>query len=188
MFIGLLFVFGFVIPIAYVIGTYNGFIRRRADIREMWSNVKTEYQRRIDLMINVVASVKSYKKFEKSTLKEVTAMRRMDMPNLEKLGMTKGIKTMQGLDAVFSKLLAVFEAYPDLKAIQQYNKFSDEMAETENRINIARTSYNELVRVYNVDVDSFPSNIIAKVFRFGKEFKYFERDKEVEKGFRARLD
>ena len=152
----------------WTIGTYNWFVNAKQNVKNQFSNIKTEYQRRLDLFYNIVQSVKSYKNFEKSALVEVIQARSQGFTGSPK----KDIKTMGELDNLFSKLMVLFEKYPDLKAIQQHNKLFDEIRVTEDRINIARTDYNAVVRDYNVGVKSFPQSLVVGMFKFQDEEFY----------------
>lgn len=157
--------FGFIILITagYAIGTYNFFQSYIQNIKTQWSNIKTEYQRRYDLFINLAEAVKSYKKHEKSTLLEVIKLR----GGIEFKGDIKSqMKKMNSLDKFFSKLSVVFERYPELKSNEQHNILMNEVRITEDRLNIARTDYNDIVREYNTKIKVFPSSIIAGMFHF----------------------
>lgn len=171
------------ITIGGVVSSYNGFVTLRQDIKTQFSNIVTEYQRRTDLFYNLVQSVKSFKKHEKSTLKEVIEARSLSFGNSKK----QDLKNMKNLDGLFSKLLAVFERYPELKSNEQHNKLMDEVRITEDRINVARTDYNSIVNTYNVKVKRFPSNIIAGMFNFDLE-KYFKGQEGVENSPKIELD
>lgn len=171
----ILAIIGFIvlITIGWIIGNYNEFINSKVSIETQWSNIKTEYQRRADLFYNLVQSVKSHMKFEKGTLIEVTKMRNANLGSPSPESLSK----MKGMDAFFSKLIATFEAYPNLKSIEQYNRFTEEIRITEDRINIARTDLNDIIREYNINVRSFPTNILAKMFGFTKEKFYINEEK-----------
>jgi len=177
-------VIGFLIMITlgYVIGTYNSLVSNREDIRTQFSNIKTEYQRRADLFYNLVQATKSYKIFEKSTLKEVVEARAKGITGT----IPAQIKKMGQLDGLFSKLLALVEAYPNLKSNEQHNKLMDEVRITEDRVNVARTGYNDEVREYNIIIQSFPSSIIANMFRFRKN-DFFINEEESNKPVRIDL-
>jgi len=178
-------VIGFLIMITlgYIIGTYNSLVSNREDIRTQFSNIKTEYQRRADLFYNLVQATKSYKIFEKSTLKEVVEARAKGITGT----IPKQIKKMGQLDGLFSKLLALVEAYPNLKSNEQHNKLMDEVRITEDRVNVARTGYNDEVREYNIIIQSFPSSIIANMFRFKKN-DFFISEPESDKPVRINLE
>jgi LemA protein len=158
------------------VGTYNGFQIFDQNMKTQFSNVLTEYQRRIDLLLNLTKSVKSYKAHEKETLTEVIKARN---------GISTGdraaqIKNLKGLDKTLSKLMLVVEQYPDLKASPLYAELMNNIKTTEDRINVGRTEYNDTVRDYNVMLKTFPDSIIAGMFRFA-EGVYFETDESVKK-------
>jgi LemA protein len=159
--------------IGWIIGTFNWFVNAQQNIKTQFSNIKTEYQRRADLFYNLVQSVRAHMKFEKSTLVEVTKMRNVNLNGPK----AEVVKKMKDMDALFSKLLVTVEAYPNLKSIRQFTKFSDEVRITEDRINVARTDYNEVVREYNVRVKQFPTSIVARWKNFNIEKYYMNEPK-----------
>lgn len=164
--------------IGWGIGVYNTLSIGRQDIKTQWSNVLTEYQRRADLILNLAASVKSYAKFEKGTFTDVAKARSaISNPDVDK---TKAMQAMKGIDGVLSKLMVVMEQYPKLRAVEQYQELTSELKMTENRINIARTDYNDVVRSYNIMVVTVPSKWIASRFGF-KEETFFEGEKGNDK-------
>lgn len=166
---------------SWIIGGYNTLTGGKQNIKTMFSNLGTEYQRRADLLYNLAEAVKSYAKFEKSTLTEVIAMRNGNFGSNPK----EAGKKMKQLDGIMSKLMLVVERYPKLKATVQYQELMKETRVTEDRVNIARTEYNDTVRDYNLFVVSFPSNVLASMFNF-KEEAYFENEPETSKA--PRLD
>lgn len=156
--------------IGYTIGTYNSMVGMRTDVKNQWSNILTEYQRRVDMLMNLARTVKSYKNFEKETLIAVTKARSgLD----EKESFNNQTKAIQKIDELGLAINAVFEQYPNLKANEQHNMLIEEMRITEDRINSARTAYNDTVRDYNVFVNEFPTRILAKMFGFLEE-KFFD--------------
>jgi LemA protein len=179
----------------WILGTYNLFIKGQQNIKTQWSNILAEYQRRADLFYNLAQAVKSYAKFEHDTMTHVIKARGGNF------GKTKDdqIKNMSKLDDafanMFSRLLVVFERYPKLQAIEQYNSFSKEVRITEDRVNIARTDYNGVVKEYNLSVKTFPNMILANIWRFQEE-KFFltERplgtmnDKEIKMDLNLNLE
>ena len=169
--------------VGYGIGTYNGLTEAFQDIETQFSNIKAEHQRRSDLFYNLVEATKSHKKFEKSTLIEVMKARTGNFGTSK----PEQIKTLGKLDGMFSKLFAVFENYPNLKSNEQHNKLMDEVRITEDRINIARTDFNEEVREYNIMVKTFPSKLIAGMFGF-KVYPYYMNNSETDKPMRMNLD
>jgi len=154
------------------IGVYNNVKEAQQDIQEMWSNILTEYQRRADLFYNLAETVKSQKTFEKSTYIGVAEARSKasGLGNLPTKGLQ--LKAMQGLDSFFSKLMVVMEQYPQLKSHKLHQDLIKEVRVTEDRINIARTEYNDLVGNYNKILTTFPRNLIAGMFRFKTEIFY----------------
>lgn len=155
----------------WVWGSYNTFVVAKQDINTQWSNVKTEYQRRADLFYNMVEVTKGYGQFEKDTMTQVIQARTGKFDGTKQQQMQQ----LNELDSTIQKLMLVWEQYPNLKAIEQYNKLSEEMQRTENRIQIARTDYNTLVRSYNILVMTFPKNMLANTFGF-KEEQFFENE------------
>lgn len=186
--IGLWILLGFsalvIITIGWVIGMYNMLVMALQTIKNQWSNIKTEYQRRADLILNLAESVKSYKKFEKSTMVELAAARSGKFGNTT----AEEMKKMKGLEGVFGRLIATYENYPDLKSNTVYMSLMDELKMTENRVNIARTDYNELVRDYNILIRAFPGIIFARMFGYADE-QFFELDNPADaKSPRIKLD
>jgi len=168
-----IFLFLILLIVGWFIGTFNWFVNAQQNIKTQFSNIKTEYQRRADLFYNLVQAVRAHTKFEKGTLVEVTKMRNVNLGGPK----AETVKKMKEMDAFFSKLLVTVEAYPHLKSIKQFNKFSDEVRITEDRINVARTDYNEVVREYNVRVKQFPSSIVARWKNFNEEKYYLNEPK-----------
>lgn len=170
--------------LGWAIGIYNGGKTFKQDIKTQLSNIKTEYQRRADLFYNLVQTVKGAAKFEKSTLVGVIAMRR----GLEK-AVTPGetLKEIKKMDDFFSRLMVTVEAYPQLKSIEAYNNLMTEIRITEDRINIVRTDFNNVVRDYNVLVTTFPSGVIAKMFGF-KEEDFYINETGTEKSPKISLE
>lgn len=169
--IGILAIIG-----SFIWGSYNTMTIAHVDMDTQWANVQTEYQRRGDLIINMAEIAKGYAGFEMDTLTAVAKARSMISTGNTQVRQEEG---MTQLDGAISRLLLVFEQYPQLKTVEQYNKLSDEMANTENRINIARTDYNSVVRSYNILISTFPKNLIASAFNFEKGM-LFEADKGTE--------
>jgi LemA protein len=154
----------------WIMGTYNSFISLNQQIDAQWAQVETQYQRRIDLIPNLVNTVKGYMQFEKTLLEEITSLRSQWMT-----ATTIDDKVTYGnaLDSALGRLLAVYENYPVLQTIQAVSSLMDELAGTENRIAVERKRFNDIVRQYNTAVLVFPSNILARMFGFN-ERPYFE--------------
>jgi len=179
--LAILFSLGF---FGWVVGIYNYLQSGKQNIKTQWSNIKTEYQRRYNLFLNLAETVKSYKKHENKTLKEVIEARsKLNFKGSK----TQQMKNMDWLDSFFSKLSVVFEKYPQLKANEQHNQFMEEMRITEDRINVARTDYNDIVREYNTLVVTFPSSLIANFFKM-KEEEFYENELITDKAPKVSLD
>jgi len=163
---------------SWIWGSYNTFIVSQQDLETQFSNIKTEYQRRADLFINLVEIASSYASFEKGTLIEVTQARASATQiKLDDVSGTKvqQLQQLETLDTSLARLLVTFEKYPELKAIEQFNQVLQEVQRTENRVQIARSDYNSLVRSYNILVSKFPKNILAGMWGYDKE-QFFENE------------
>ena len=166
--------------------TYNGLIGKRNEVDNKWANVQSQYQRRLDLIPNLVKTVKGYADFEKSTLQAVVEARskatsiNVTADNLDEATIAKINAQMGAVNSSLSRLLAVVENYPDLKANQSFLNLQYELAGTENRIAVARDNFNEVVKVYNNAAQKFPSVIFARLLGF-KTKPYFEAEQGAEK-------
>lgn len=160
--------------------TYNSLVTQQENVDNAWGNVENQYQRRADLIPNLVASVKGYAAHESTTLEAVTDARaglgsaleavnklNADSASYSPEAMTQYTQAQQKLQSALGLYVnAVHEAYPDLKANENFMSLQDELAGTENRIATERTRYNESVKSYNVNVRRFPANIFAGMFGF----------------------
>jgi len=177
-----------VVIIAYfwMKGINNTAVSLNENIRESWGNVETAYQRRNDLIGNLVNTVKGAAEFEKGTLTAVIEARSkatsttIDPTNITPEQLAEFSKAQSGVSSALSRLLVTVEAYPDLKANANFLKLQDELASTENQILTARTRFNEAVKPYNNHVLTFPNSIFAGIFGF-KEKAYFEATEGAEK-------
>ena len=152
------------LPVVYVVVQYNWLVSLRNYISESWSNVDTELKRRYDLIPNLVATVKGYAAHEREVLERVTELRERCVAN-------NGSPADQARDenqlvAALKQMLVVVENYPQLKADQQFLKLQQELITTENRIQAARRFYNGNVRDYRNKCETFPSNLVARMFGF----------------------
>jgi LemA protein len=150
--------------------SYNKFTTQEETIKSAWAEVQNQIQRRSDLIPNLVEAVKGYDAHEEGIFKEIADAR----SNL--LAAKTPEQTIQAANqqsSALGRLLAVVENYPNLKANEQFNRLSDELAGTENRLVVARKRYNDALQDYNTSRRKFPGNITAKVFSF-KEYPYFE--------------
>lgn len=168
------------------VGGYNGLVSSREGVNKAWANVETQYQRRSDLIPNLVATVKGAADFEKSTLEAVTQARanatsiKIDPNNLTPEKLQEFQQAQAQLGGALGRLLAVAENYPQLRAVQNFTDLQAQLEGTENRINEARRQYNEAARDYNTSRAKFPRVILANLFGF-KDRPYFEADKGAEK-------
>lgn len=170
---------------------YNGLIKGDQNVKKVWSNVETNYQRRTDLYSSVIKTIEGSANFEKSTLREVLEARSRatavnvdinDPATLEKYQQAQG-----ELRSAFGRLLAVVENYPDIKTTKAFQDFQTQIEGTENRINTARQDYNKAVETYNLKVKRFPGNLLAGMFGF-KEKGYYQADTGTEKAPEINFD
>lgn len=159
------------IPAMWLIGVYNGFVRLRQHVRESWSGIDNELKRRYDLIPNLVATVKGYATHEKDVLESVirarqTAVDSTGSPDQQARDENQLVSSMR-------RMFAVVENYPDLKASTNFLSLQQELANTEDRIAAARRFYNANVRDFNTRTETFPSNLIARMFAFERA-SYFE--------------
>ena len=167
-------------------GTYNNMVKKDESVKAQWGNVETAYQRRLDLIPNLVNTVKGYANFEQQTLTQVIEARAKATQvsiNPEKLDeqSLKQFQAAQGeLSGALSRLLVTIERYPDLKANQNFLDLQAQLEGTENRIAVERRKFNEMVQDYNSYIRQFPKNIWANLFGFEKK-GYFESEAGAEK-------
>ncbi len=166
-----------VVVIAIILGmygcsSYNGLVQSDTNVQEKWSQVQTQYQRRSDLIPNLVRTVQGAANFEKSTLTAVIQARanatgiKLNADQLTPENIQKFQAAQDQLSGSLSRLLAVAESYPNLKATQNFSELQSQLEGTENRIAVSRNDFNGAVRTYNQSVRSFPNNIFAGVFGF----------------------
>lgn len=164
---------------------YNSMVEKEEGIEAAWAKVETQYQRRSDLIPNIVETVKGYADFEKETLTGVIEARskatsvQVDPSNLSPEAIANFQKAQSQLTGALSRLLVTVERYPDLKASQQFSQLQAQLEGTENRIAVARDRYNEAVQDYNSYIRKFPKNLVAGMFDFEKK-GYFESDPGTE--------
>ncbi|MCF7844903.1 MAG: LemA family protein [Kiritimatiellales bacterium] len=151
-------------------GGYNGFVTANENVEVKWAQVEADYQRRADLIPNLVNTVKGAAEFEQGTFLAVTEAR---TKWLNASGRGGQMEAAQGMDGAISRLLLTFESYPDLKATKAYTDLMAQLEGTENRITVSRKDFNEAVRTFNVRVKRFPSNLLAGFFGFDAE-EFFE--------------
>ena len=166
--------------------TYNGFVNREEGLKSAWSNVETQYQRRADLIPNLVNTVKGYAAHETQTLNEVTEARaratsiNLSADDLTPERLAQFQRAQAEVRSALGRLIAVSESYPDLKANQNFQELMTQLQAVEGDIANARKYYNACVKKFNVRLKSFPSNIIGSMFHF--EMKtMFEVSSEIER-------
>ena len=157
-------IFGVLTLIAlFVIVTYNSLVKNRMQTKEAWSQIDVQLKRRNDLLPNLIETVKGYAKYENSTLEKVTQLR------TQVAAATSPAEAMKASDALtrqISGIFAVAENYPDLKASGNFAHLQEELINTENKISYSRQLYNSVVSNYNVKLETFPSNLVARIFGF----------------------
>ena len=164
---------------------YNGLVKADEAVSTAWSNVENQYQRRADLIPNLVNTVKGYAAHEKETLDAVIAARAratqvtVDAGNMTPEMLQEYQKNQSEVGAALGRLLAVAEAYPDLKANTNFLELQAQLEGTENRISVERRNFNEVAKSYNTSIRTFPRNILAGMFSFEKR-PYFEAQEGVE--------
>ena len=169
------------ILVVLVAGAYNGLVSSRNKVKDQWSQIDVQLKKRADLIPNIVETVKGYAKHEKETLEDVVKAR-----NALNTASTveDEMKANNQITGALNKLFALSEAYPELKANENFMSLQKDLKDIEDKISYARQFYNDSVMTYNNKVQMFPTNIIANVFNF-KESKFFEienaKDKDTPK-------
>ncbi len=164
-----------VVILLWLISSYNGLVSQEEDVEKYWANVEAQYDRRANLVPNLVNTVKGYAKHEEKVFTEVTEARtkigqiNIDAQNMTDEQLTKFQKAQEQMSGALSKLMAVSEAYPELKASQNFSDLQSQLEGTENRITKAVTDYNQGVQEYNTQVRRFPGSIFASIFGFEKK-------------------
>ena len=158
----------------YVVVSYNGLVSLRNRIENAWAQIDVQLKRRYDLIPNLVETVKGYASHERETLDAVITARNAGM---NATGPADQAQAENMITGALKSLFALSEAYPDLKANQNFAQLQEELTGTEGRIAYARQFYNDTVYRYNTKIQSFPSNVLANAFRFS-EREYFEADDE----------
>lgn len=164
--------------------TYNNMVTLDEAVKTSWSNVETQYQRRADLIPNLVSTVKGYASHEQSTLQAVIDARskatsvNISMDEITPEKMAEYQKAQSAVTSALGRLIAVSESYPELKANQNFLELQAQLEGTENRITVARKEFNETTQTYNVAVRCFPANLMAMLFGFDQK-PYYEADESA---------
>src|SRR5690554_3581506 len=165
-----------VVPLGWGVATYNGFVRLRNLVQEAWRQIDVELQRRHDLIPNLVETVKGYAAHERAVFDEVTRAR--SLASGPASGPAEQAAHENVLTQAIGRLFAVAEAYPQLRASENFQQLQAELTNTEDRIAAGRRFYNANVRELNTKVETFPANLIAKMFTFERA-EYFETEDPV---------
>lgn len=171
--IGVIVAFILIVIMSFT-GTYNGLVSREENVNKKWADVQGAYQRRADLIPNLVSTVKGYANFEQQTLIKVVEQRanatkptiNLDATKLNNETFAQFQKAQDELSSSLSRLLVVVEKYPELKANQNFLELQAQLEGTENRINVERRNFNEATQLYNTKLRRFPTNIVAGMFGF----------------------
>lgn len=161
--------------IIWLIAIYNRLVRQRNEVKNAWSQIDVQLQRRYDLIPNLVETVKGYMQYEKGTLEAVIQARNMAQtarnelnqiggPTAENASLSDLLKAETALQGSLGKIFALMENYPQLRATENMQKLQEELTTTENRVSFARQAYNDSVLTYNTSQQQFPSNIVARSF------------------------
>ena len=161
---------------------YNGLIRAQKRVNNAWAQIDVQLKRRADLIPNLIEIVKGYAKFEKSTLTDVTKARTA-MMNAKTPG--QAAKAEDFLTSALKSVFAVAEAYPTLKANENFKELQEELSSTENKVAFARQFYNDLVMEWNTKIALFPTNIAAAIFGMNKEREYFQVSESSKKSVKV---
>lgn len=168
--------------IIFVVSTYNGLITARHKVKNAWSQIDVQLQRRFDLIPNFVETVKGYMTHEKDTLTKVTELR-SSWANASTVD--EKAKLNNQLSDTLKTIMAISENYPDLKANQNFLDLQEELRNTENKISFSRQFYNDTVTMYNTKLEVFPSNIIANWFKFTAETLFIAESEEARKNVKV---
>lgn len=160
----------------YLFSLYNGLVRAEENVKSKWSQVENQLQRRADLIPNLVNTVKGYAKHEKEIFEKLAEAR---SKLINSTTVQDKAKANEELSSALSRLLAIVENYPDLKANQTFITLMDELSGTENRIAVARKDYNDAAQAYNTKIKVFPNVIVARMFGF-EEKPYFKAEAEAQ--------
>ena len=173
---------------------YNKALTLKEEATKQWANVESSYQRRADLIPNIVNTAKGYAEFEQETLTKVIEARSkatsitIDPSNITPAQLEQFQQAQSGLSSALSRLLATFERYPDLKANENFKELINELERTENRINVERNRYNESVRPFNLHIKTFPNNIINNFIGKFEEMDYFKSEEGTENAPKVEFD
>ncbi|WP_125765499.1 LemA family protein [Levilactobacillus mulengensis] len=184
--VAIILVIVLVLLVVWYISSYNGLIRTRTHVQESWSQIDVQLKRRNDLIPNLVSTTKGYANYEQSTLKKVVALRNQ-LTEVPAGDHQQTMEVSNQLSTTLRSLFALSENYPDLKANTQFTQLMEELTNTENKISYSRQLYNSSVASLTVKIQSFPSNIVAKVHRF-QESDYLQVPEEEKTAPKVNFD
>jgi LemA protein len=161
----------------WLVGAYNSLVRLRNQLENAWAQIDVQLKRRHDLIPNLVETVKGYAKHERETLEKVIQARNIAV---SAKGVAERAEAENILTGALKSLFAVAEAYPDLKANQNFLRLQEELTSTENKVAFSRQFYNDATMTYNVRIEIFPMNVVASLFNFGRR-EFFEVKAEAER-------
>ncbi len=171
--------------IVWVIGAYNGLVTLRQRVKNAWSQIDVQLQRRFDLIPNLVETVKGYASHEESVLTKVTDLR---SSWAKASTVHEKADLANELSNTLKTIMAVSENYPDLKANQNFSELQEELQNTENKISFSRQFYNDVVTKYNTKLEVFPDNLIASIFKFKTEELFAVDNEEAKKNVKVSFD
>jgi LemA protein len=175
--IGLILLAVVVLAGLWAVSTYNGLVRRKNVVAEAWSGIEAQLKRRADLIPNLVETVKGYATHERTTFDELARLRSQGQGQAD---VAQRAQTEQAITAAIGKVMAVAEAYPELKASENFQSLQKDLADIEDQIQLARRYYNGAVRDFNVMIEQFPSNFVANFGSF-KPAPFFQIDNEADR-------
>ena len=167
---------GIAIILLFVMLIYNKMVRLKNFVKEGWSGIDVQLKRRFDLIPNLISTVKGYVKHEKTTFLDVIKARQMPQQN----NLKETAKSENMISSTLKSIFALSEAYPDLKANENFIALQEQLTEIENTLQLARRYYNGTVRTYNIQREIFPANFISSIFGFKKE-EFFEIENAIER-------
>ena len=171
-----------IVVVLFIIATYNGLVASRQKVKNAWSQIDVQLQRRFDLIPNFVETVKGYMNHEKETFEKITSLRTA-WANAGTVSEKAELDNQ--LSGALKTIMAVSENYPELKANQNFLDLQEELRNTENKISFSRQFYNDSVTMYNTKLELFPSNIIANMFHFTAEPLFAAESEEAKKNVKV---
>ena len=171
-----------IVVVLFIIATYNGLVASRQKVKNAWSQIDVQLQRRFDLIPNFVETVKGYMTHESETFEKIAKLR-TSWANSSTVG--EKAQLDNELSGALKTIMAVSESYPDLKANQNFADLSEELRNTENKISFSRQFYNDSVTMYNTKLQLFPSNIVAGMFNFQPRELFAVENEEVKKNVKV---